>query len=58
MAVEREIGQRISRIEGGYEHLATKADIERMKVWFIATVAAGQIATIMILLAALRLWGE
>ena len=47
--------ERVARLEGGYEHLATKADIERMKVWFIATAAASQVATIMILLAAIRL---
>ena len=28
------LGERVSRIEGGYEHLATKADLAQMKAEF------------------------
>ena len=30
MAATTEHGERIARVEGAYEHLATKADVERM----------------------------
>ena len=33
------LGERVSRIEGGYEHLATKADLTRMKAELKADVA-------------------
>ena len=32
-------GERVSRIEGGYEHLATKADLTQMKAELKADVA-------------------
>ena len=31
MATTENIGERVSRLEGGYEHLATKADIAQME---------------------------
>ncbi len=27
--------ERVSRLEGGFDHLATKADIANLKVWII-----------------------
>ena len=27
--------ERVSRLEGGFEHLATKADVANLKVWII-----------------------
>ena len=33
------LGERVSRIEGGYEHLATKADLAQMKAELKADVA-------------------
>ena len=50
------VEQRLSRIEGGYEHLATKADVERLKVWLFAAIVGGNIATAGLILAAIGLW--
>ena len=48
MAASTEHGERLARLEGAYEHLATKADIERLKSeiikWFIGTALALTIA--------------
>lgn len=33
------IGERVSRIEGGYEHLATKADLAKMQAELKADIA-------------------
>ena len=33
------LGERVSRIEGGYEHLATKADLEQMRAEIKADMA-------------------
>ncbi len=33
------LGERVSRIEGGYEHLATKADLAQLKAELKADVA-------------------
>ncbi|MCY4455259.1 MAG: hypothetical protein OXC71_00275 [Chloroflexi bacterium] len=46
------LGERVARIEGIIEHLATKADLERLTVrmYVSVTVATG------IILAAMRLW--
>ena len=48
--------ERLSRIEGGYEHLATKADVERLKVWLFAAIVGGNIATAGLILAVTGLW--
>ncbi len=29
------IEERVSRLEGGFEHLATKADVANLKVWIM-----------------------
>lgn len=44
--------ERVARIEGVLEHLATKADIERLKF----TLVSLQLAGLAIILAAIRLW--
>ena len=44
--------ERVARIEGVLEHLATKADIERLKF----TLVSPQLAGLAIILAAIRLW--
>ncbi|MDE2695021.1 MAG: hypothetical protein OXH97_00695 [Chloroflexota bacterium] len=44
--------ERVARIEGVLEHLATKADIERLKF----TLVSLQLAGLAIILAAMRLW--
>ena len=46
------LGERAARIEGAYEHLATKADIERLKFQLFA----GMFAATGIILAAMRFW--
>lgn len=33
------LGERVSRIEGGYEHLSTKADLAQMRAEFKAEIA-------------------
>lgn len=33
------LGERVSRIEGGYEHLATKADLGQLRAEFKAEIA-------------------
>lgn len=33
------LGERVSRIEGGYEHLATKADLAQLKAELKADIA-------------------
>lgn len=39
MTTKDDIGERVSRLEGGYEHLATKADIANVKAELKADVA-------------------
>ena len=34
------VEERLARIEGAYEHLATKADVVNLKVWMIGTMLA------------------
>ena len=29
------IDERVSRLEGGFDHLATKADVANLKVWLV-----------------------
>ena len=40
--------ERVARLEGGYEHLATKADLaameSRLLCWLVPTVAGGMVA--------------
>ena len=43
MAISSE--ERIARLEGGYEHLATKADVESLRGGFKADLAANQADT-------------
>ena len=53
------LAERVSRIEGAMEHLATKADVERLRTEMqrlkFALVSL-QLAGIAIILAAMRLW--
>ncbi len=57
------IGERVARIEGAMEHLATKADLQRlaaelrkdMQRLAVALVSL-QLAGVGIMLAAIRLW--
>lgn len=57
------IGERVARIEGAMEHLATRADLERLSAELrkdmqrlaVALVSL-QLAGVGIMLAAIRLW--
>ena len=59
-----DIGQRLSNIEGQWEakvpHLATKADVERAKIWTLTTIAAAVLSVIAagatIVIAFMRVW--
>lgn len=46
------LAERVARIEGALEHLATRADIERLKFELLAANAAAT----GIILVAIRLW--
>lgn len=35
MSIEANTTERVARLEGAYEHLATKAEIQSVKVWII-----------------------
>ncbi len=47
MNTEAHTNERVARLEGAYEHLATKADIQSAKMWIIlaaviqAVISAG-----------------
>ena len=45
------VEERLSRLEGAYDHLATKADLANLKVWMLAST--GTAAAVII--GALRL---
>ena len=53
------IEERVSRLEGAYEHLATKADVwsleARLVKWMVGTVLGGMAAAAAIGVAASRL---
>ena len=40
MATNENLGDRVSRLEGGYEHLATKADLANIKAELKADISA------------------
>ena len=50
------LGEPVAHVAGAYEHLATKADIERLKFQLFAGMFAGLSAATGIILAAMRLW--
>lgn len=53
------LAERVARIEGALEHLATKADIERLRTEMQRlkfTLISVQLTGIAIVLAAMRLW--
>ena len=57
MAVATEgLGERVARIEGAYEHLATKADLHDLKFQLFAGMVVGLSTATGIILAAMRLW--
>ena len=45
MATVEEISNRVSRLEGAYDHLATKADLANLKAdlikWMVGTLVVG-----------------
>jgi hypothetical protein len=40
MATVETVSDRVAKLEGAYEHLATKADISDLKVWLLVTGVA------------------
>ena len=50
------LSEPVAHVAGAYEHLATKADIERLKFQLFAGMFAGLSAATGIILAAMRLW--
>ena len=55
MATVEEVSNRVSRMEGAYEHLATKADIADLKVWLLGSIFAGMVAAVSVALGVVRL---
>ncbi len=53
--------ERLARLEGGYEHLATKADVERMKSdiirWTVGVMLAGLTAAVGLTAVVVRVVG-
>ena len=39
MTAAENLNERVARIEGVYEHLATKADVEALRGWIIGAAA-------------------
>ena len=56
MGAVTEHGERIARLEGTSEHLATKADLANLRTWFIVIVV-GSNFTFEILIPKLLGWG-
>ena len=55
------VEERLARIEGGYEHVATKADVERMKSdlirWTVGVMLAGLTAAVGLTAVVVRVVG-
>ena len=50
------VEERLSRLEGGADHLATKADVYRTALWLIVTLGGLMLAGFTISLYLIRLW--
>ena len=50
------LGERVARIEGIIEHLATKADVERLALRMYVAMTVGFATATGIILAAMRVW--
>ncbi len=51
------LSDRVSRLEGAYPHLATKADLERLQLTLIKWIVGTGIALFAALVAAMQLFG-
>ena len=55
------VEERLARIEGGYEHVATKADVERIKSdlirWTVGVMLAGLTAAVGLTAVVVRVVG-
>lgn len=38
------VEERVSRLEGGFDHLATKADVANLKVWITGLLLTGVVS--------------
>ena len=47
MSTPPTIEERVSRLEGGYEHLATKADLERVRADLTGEIKESRVSTIL-----------
>ncbi len=52
------VEQRASRLEGQYEHLATKADLERLQSRLVMWLVGVGIAEVAAIVALLQIFGE
>ena len=61
MATVEEISNRVSRLEGAYDHLATKADLANLKAdlikWMVGTLVVGMAAAVAATTAVVRAIG-
>jgi hypothetical protein len=55
MAAVEAVSERVAKLEGAYEHLATKADIANLKVWLLTTSLGTGIAVAAVVIGALKL---
>jgi len=51
------LSDRVSRLEGAYPHLATKADLERLQLTLIKWIVGTGIALFAALIAAMQFFG-
>ena len=61
MATVEEISNRVSRLEGAYDHLATKVDLANLKAdlipWMVGTLDVGMAAAVAATSAVVRALG-
>ena len=56
MATVEDVSNRVSRLEGAYDHLATKADLKDLELRLTVRLGGLMISGFAIVIAVLRLW--
>ena len=56
MATVEDVSNRVSRLEGAYDHLATKADLKDLELRLTVRLGGLMITGFAIVIAVLRLW--
>ena len=51
-------GERLAAIEAHLHHMATKEDIQRVKVWFLGGVVGGMVSACIIALTFIKVFGS